>query len=299
MEINKENKNLNRRRAFRIYEQVNLLFHKIDSVDKNISSSSITYQLSQSLATDNSDSAQLLPDSHSQENDSLNVNISSSGISFTCKEDLIAGDYLIVRLLLLSSMTVIISCCKVVYIKPSNPFEKNRYPYQVGAQFINLKTVERELLHKHINKKKIQQLLVNGLITSFILAALLMPDMAVEFFLGICSFLIDELIEIVHVIYEIIEYGLDHLIENTFHTDLQATQTINFYTQIILAFAISYPLVRITYSTSKNILFCSHVFYCRKKASFFFYWGELSLLYKIGIISSIILVITSYLLFFI
>jgi len=222
MDINKANNNLNRRRAFRIYEQVDLFFHKIDSVDKipeSIPANTISDHVGESLAERYIISEQSLPDSLNQENDSLNVNISTSGISFTCKEELVAGDYLIIRLFLLSSMQVVMTCCKVVHIKPSNPFEKNHYPYQVGAQFVNLKPEDQELLHRHIKKKKTQGLVINGLLASFIIATLLMPDMALELFLGLCSFLIDELIEIAHVIYELIEFSLDHLIEMTLHTD--------------------------------------------------------------------------------
>ena len=298
MDINKANNNSNRRRAFRIYEQVDLFFHKSDSEDE-IQESIPANTIKESLAKSYIASEQSLPDSLNQENDSLNVNISTSGISFTCKEELVAGDHLIIRLFLLSSMKVVIACCKVVYIKPSNPFEKNHYPYQVGAQFVNLKPEDQALLHRHIKKKKTQGLVINGLLASFIIAILIMPDMALELFLGLCSFLIDELIEIAHLMYEFIEFSLDHLIEMTFHTDMQNTQTIGFYTQIFFGVVISYPLIRIIYSTSKSIFFAIRVFYCRKKASLFYYWGEQTLLYKTGLISSGVMTITCYLLFFI
>ena len=302
MDINKTNNNLNRRRAFRIYEQVDLFFHKLESADErqqSIDVSNISDHVSQSLAFTNSESEQSLPDSHSQENDSLDVNISSSGISFTCKEKLVAGDHLIIRLFLLSSMTVIMTCCKVVYIKPSNPFEKNHYPYQVGAQFVNLKPEDQALLHRHINKKKHLRLLVNGLLASFFITLFMMPDLAFELFLGLCSFMIDEVVEILNLSYEMFEFSLDHLIENIFHTDMKATQTIGFYTQIIVGLALSYPLIRLIYSTTKNVIFASRLFYGRKKSSFFYYWGEQTLLYKIGLISIGIMAITCYLLFFI
>ncbi len=301
MNTSKENNNSNRRRAFRVYEQVNLLFHQIEYIDDrpdNNSSISIADHISHSLATKNAPEKSL-PDSYSQENDSLNVNISSTGISFTCKEKLHAGDYLCIRLFLLSSMTMIMTCCRVVYIKPSNPFEKNRYPNQVGAEFVNLQSEDQDLLDKYINKKKKQRLLINVCLTALIMTTLLMPDTVYEMVSGLCSFLFDNVLELLHLLYEIFEFGIDHLIESVFHMGLQATQTISFYTQLILALAIAYPAIRICYSIVKKLLFSSRKFYCRKKSSLLYYWGEQSFFYKVGVIFSGIMAITCYLLFFI
>ncbi|WP_157204105.1 PilZ domain-containing protein [Methylomonas methanica] len=114
---------LNRRVAFRIYEQANLFYRKIDrdrhmQAPENFDALLSNSDLSDAAAPD------ALPDSQSRENDTLNVNISASGIAFTSKDSLQAGDYLMLRILLLSSMTAIMTCCKVVYCQTQQPLRK-------------------------------------------------------------------------------------------------------------------------------------------------------------------------------
>ncbi len=99
MDTSNDNKNLNRRRAFRIYDQINLLYHKIESINESLdnkSPSSITEHIGCSLSQTETESKKSLPVSYSQENDTLNVNISANGISFTCKEELLVGDHLVI-----------------------------------------------------------------------------------------------------------------------------------------------------------------------------------------------------------
>lgn len=300
MDTNKtKNNNSNRRRAFRIIEQVDLFFHKLDPQQQTDFNSLITQSTPLDYPPPSSNLEQSFPSSSIKESDSLNVNISASGISFTCKEQLMADDYIMVRVLLLSSMTVITACCKVIYSKPSNPYEKNQYPYLVGAQFVNLKPQDEALLSRHVHKKKNRQLIANGLWLSLIMMALIVPDVVFDFIVGLGSFLIDEVIEITHLLYELFEYSLDHLIEHTFHTEIHQTQIIVFYIQLALALALTYPLARGIYSGFKQLIsgFCS--FYIRKKSSVGYWWGVQSLLYQVGLISTVIMVTIVYLLFFV
>lgn len=306
MDIDQAKKNnLNRRRAFRIIEQVDLFYHPVESYQATEGKPEFNNMITQALINSNASSSDLssveqrLPDSHSKENETLNVNISSSGISFTCEDKLMAGDYLMIRVLLLSSMTVIMTCCKVVYCRPSNPFEDNQYPYLVGTHFVNLKQEDKELLSQHINKKRTRLFIANTLLASFIVTVLMMPDLALELLLGFCSFLFDEFIEVAHLTYEFVEYSLDHMIEHVFHTALHETQIIVFYIQIVLGFALLYPLVKGIIKVFKNMFFSCGYFYNRKKSSMLYYWGEQSLLYKTGIISTLLFVSTCYVLFFI
>jgi len=306
MDIDKtNNENLNRRRAFRIIEPVDLFYHPIDLNHEDQATIDINSVIAQAVIESHSPATTEqhidpnFPKSKTEDNDALNVNISSSGISFTCKEKLKAYDYLIIRVLLLSSMTVITSCCKVVYSKPSNPFEKNQYPYLIGAQFVNLKTEDKELLDRHINKKRTRKFIVNSLLAILIVSILIMPDLALEYFIGFCSFLFDELIEMAHLSYEFIEYGLDLFIEHTFHTGMQETQIIVFYIQIALALVLSYPVIRGAISIIKNLYSSFCCFFSRKKSSLLYVWGEQSFWYQVGLISTGIFVISSYLLFFI
>jgi hypothetical protein len=302
------NKNLNRRREFRIVEQADIFYHKIDVNPErktklafnNIAANATDQPLhTNSSSTSPSSINQFLPDSQSQENDTLNVNISSSGISFTCKEELQPGDYLMVRVLLLSGMTVITTCCKVVYSKPSNPFEDDHYPYLVGAQFVNLKQEDKELLDNYVNKKRARQFTINALLASFIIAIIMMPDLALELLLELFSFLFETFIEIAYLLNETIEYTIDHWVEVIFHMEIHNTEITTFYLELALGLALLYPLSRMMFTAIKNYIYRCRVFYFRKKASIQYYWHEQTLWYKAGLTSAGIFLLTCYALFFI
>lgn len=286
-----EKNDSNRRRAFRVYEEVDLIFHKIDFNQeqlKNTGFNNILSTVVQSFDTTPSSSTPtliepLLPASHSQKNNTLNINISSTGISFTCNEKLMVADYLMIRVLLLSSMTVITTSCKVVYVKPSNPHEKNQYPYTIGARFIKLKSEDQKILDEHIKGKRSRRLMVKGVLAFFILIFIQVPELVVEQIVDLFSFIIEECIEVLHLFYELVEYGLDLLVEHTFHTDMRSTQTIVFYVQAILTIALSTPLFRKLFSFSKNLFHSCQLYLYRKKSSMFYSWDEKTLECKVGL----------------
>jgi len=300
--VNTENNNLNRRQAFRVYEQVDLVFHKIEfnqeqfnntSFNKILNSTVQSFNAETLSSTANTSVESFIPASYSQKNETLNINISSSGISFTSKEELDSGDYLMMRVLLLSSMIVITTCCKVVYIKPSNPYEKNQYPYTIGVRFIKLKQEDKDLLDKHVKKKRTRLLIMNALLVCFILVVIQVPDLIFELAADFFSFIFDGCIEVFHLFYEIIEYGLDQIIEHVFHTDMQNTQMIVFYIQTLVFISLSFPLFRVISSFCKKSFYHWQLFLYRKKSSLLYCWREQTLLGKVGVISLVIL-LTSF-----
>ena len=92
-----------------------------------------------------------------KENETRNVNISATGIAFNCEEELKQGDYLEIKMLLVSSMAVIVTYGKVVYCRHSQPND-NQYPHFIGVDFINMKDEDREMLIKYVVKKQLQQI---------------------------------------------------------------------------------------------------------------------------------------------
>lgn len=294
-------KNKNRRVSFRIYDQVNLFYKKIDEKlltepYPNFDTISAVPSLSTDIGTESQDSALLLPKLKEklsgtvmprpiiEENDTLDVNISASGMAFTCEDAFEEGDYLAVKILLLSSMAVIVTYCKVVYCKNSNPYESH-YPYLVGAHFIDMKDEDRELLIKHVAKKKVQQLVVKGFILAVVVTVIAMPDVVFGLLFELFHFLFELFLHIIHLVFEFIESNLDHLIEHLFHTDLHQTQVIVFY--ILLSFGL-YGLYRLwralplLYRRCKRSLIA---YWSRKKASLLFYWGEQTLLDKCKLVA--------------
>jgi hypothetical protein len=92
-----------------------------------------------------------------KENDTRNVNISATGIAFNCEEMLKEGDYLEIKMLLVSSMAVIVTYGKVVYCRHHQSTD-SKYPHFVGVDFINMKDEDREMLIKYVVKKQLQQI---------------------------------------------------------------------------------------------------------------------------------------------
>ena len=92
-----------------------------------------------------------------KENDTRNVNVSATGIAFNCEEVLKTGDYLEIKMMLISSMAVIVTYGKVVYCK-NGQSNDSQYPYFVGVDFLNMKDEDREMLIKYVVKKQLQQI---------------------------------------------------------------------------------------------------------------------------------------------
>ncbi len=292
-----EQKKSNRRVALRVYEEVNLFYQKINSsqdgqdqfcVDPTLKS------IAQSELSSGSTIDSSLPYSRSLQNDTLNVNISSSGIAFTCMEELKAGDNLLLRILFLSSMTAVMTSCKVIYCKPSNPYEINRHPYSIGAQFINITAEDTELLNQHVNTIRKKQFIIKGLITAFILSILSAPGHAWELLVGFLHHLLEIILHMLHLVFEFLEMGLDHVIEHHFHTGTHETQVVVFYTLITFGLV---PLYFLGHKSLRAIarLKASVLLYgARKKSSWLYYWGQQNLLDKFKIVGIGCLAITGY-----
>jgi len=94
-------------------------------------------------------------DSDISESSVRNANISATGIAFESDESVEVGELLEVKLLLSSCFAVIAIFGKVVYCKENRD---NSMPFQVGIDYINLKDQDREVLIKHVVKRQMQQI---------------------------------------------------------------------------------------------------------------------------------------------
>jgi PilZ domain-containing protein len=86
-----------------------------------------------------------------------NVNMSASGIAFECEEAMQAGECLEIKMLLASSMTVIATYGKVIHCKHKAD-DDSEYPFLVGVDYYNMKDQDKELLIKHVVKRQMQQI---------------------------------------------------------------------------------------------------------------------------------------------
>lgn len=306
-------KNKNRRVSFRIYDEVNLFYQKIDETlltepqpasDDILKASSWPTDIervSQDSALLLPKLEKILPDDmtpglHFDENETLNVNISASGMAFNCEDALKEGDYLAIRILLVSSMVTIVTYCKVVYCKNSNPYE-GQQPYLVGAHFINMTDEDRELLVKHVAKKRLQQTWIRGVILAAVMAIIVAPDVVFGSLFELLHFMLEHFLEFIHLTFEFIESNLDKLVEHLFETDLHQTQVIVFY---IIASFVLYSLYRLWRAVPP---FCRQfkknqiAYWSRKKASLLYYWREQSLFNKIKLVVISVAAITCYIFF--
>jgi len=305
-------KNKNRRVFFRIYDEVNLFYQKIDeeqltepyldvdslanipSLSTDVERGSQYSALLPGLKKNRPDIA--TPEVLFNESETCNVNISVSGMAFSCEEALKEGDYLAIKILLASGMAVIVTFGKVVYCKNIQAID-SQHPYFVGAHFINMKDEDRELLTGYVAKKRSQQIRVRGLILAAAIAVIVAPDVVIGLLLELLHFLFEHFLEIIHLSFEFIELNLDHLVEHLFHTDLHQTQVIVFYT---IATFVVYGLYRLLralpsfYRRCKNSLLsaCAH-----QKASLLYYWREQSLTNKCKLIVIGVAAVTCYVFF--
>ncbi|PPC89926.1 MAG: pilus assembly protein PilZ [Methylobacter sp.] len=86
-----------------------------------------------------------------------NVNLSAAGLAFESEEALEQSAFLEIKMTLVSCMAVIVTYGRVVYCKP-NPVTSSTYPYMVGVDYVNMKEQDREVLIKHVLKKQLQQI---------------------------------------------------------------------------------------------------------------------------------------------
>ena len=281
-------KNKNRRVFFRIFDEVNLFYKKIDekrATELNPVSDQNFNDLSWS--TDTKPELPLprlkknLPDLKG--NESRHVSISASGMAFVCEDALKEGDYLAMKIFLAPSMKTIVTYGKVVYCK-SSQLNDSRYPYFSGIRFVNMEGEDRELLTRHVEKKRLKQRRLDVFILAVVIMVIAAPAMVFGFLFELSHFLLELFLESSHLTFEFIEENLDHLIEHLFDTDLHQTQIIVFYILAPIIFYGFYRLWRVFPSFCRRHKRNMSVYWSWKKASMLFYWREQSLFNKIKLI---------------
>lgn len=305
-------KDRNRRGYFRIYDEVNLSYKKID--EKPVDEPPFFFDTilnDRSFSTDNEsvsqDSASSLPrlekdlpELEFKEHESHNVNISASGMAFKCNDALNEGDLLVIKILLASSMAVIVTYSQVVYCKDlqsdGSPND-SPHPYFVGTHFIDIKHEDQALLIKHVDKKRALQNWINGIIMATLITVIAVPDVVFGLLFELLHFLIERIFESIHIGFEFIELSLDHLVEHLFHTDLHQTQVIVFYIMLFFGLYGLYLLWRALPPFCRRLKQNLFIAYEFKKASWLFFWREQSLVDKIKVVVIAVVAIASYVFF--
>jgi len=280
------NRQSDRRRAFRIYEQVDLCYQKLDTLSElqNV-------DIHEPLQEAHPHTTNGLPESHAECNTTRNVNISSSGVSFTCQEALQPGDYLMLRILLLSDKTAITSCCKVVYCIPSNPYEPDRFPHTVGVQFVNLRPEDKNLLEQHIQQKRTFQTIKWVIFSLLLLFLIYEPGLFIEELIGLSEILYEFILEAAYYLDEFVNYLFSALLE-AMGLSKSATQITGFYLQNTLYLAVAaYLLIKVIPNKIKSLFYRLERYIYRKKSSLGFFWSQAGWLKKTFIVSLCLLLL--------
>jgi len=264
---------VNRRDARRIYERINLFYRRLP-----VAAGADSYRALAAL------DETTLPFSESTENDTLQANISAGGIAFTCREELLPGDYLQLRILLLASLTTISTHGKVVYCKPSNPYENDRFPFTVGARFVNLTDADKALINRHIDSRNRQRWLLTALAGGLLFGLLLAPEIAWHLLIGLIHHVFEIILHVMHLAFEYAEVGLDHLVEHAFHTDTHQTQVIVFYILVLIIGGLAFLILRRIPAWFRACLAGLMLFASRKKSSFLYFWQQQSVAGKYKLI---------------
>ncbi|MGZ8094675.1 MAG: PilZ domain-containing protein [Methylosarcina sp.] len=85
------------------------------------------------------------------------INLSASGLAFDSEEAVEKGKFLELRLLLLSSRVLMVTCCKVIQCT-KNSLSEGGGPYLITVDFVRMKEQDRDLLIQHLVKRQIQQI---------------------------------------------------------------------------------------------------------------------------------------------
>lgn len=182
-----------RRRYFRIKDEILLFYKQLDSDDipadgsfkeKTVDSFSLTAALSH-LSEDTRvqlklldknypdvagylkildrkinmiAQAVLLNDSTMEGQSSREVDLSASGLAFASEKAIKPESVLELKMILPPSLMVIITYGKVVHCRYNAESENEQFPYSIGVDFLSLDENDRELLIRHIVKRQMVQL---------------------------------------------------------------------------------------------------------------------------------------------
>jgi hypothetical protein len=293
-------RNKNRRVSFRIYDEVNLFYQKVDEKLLTEPQPAIDNVLNvPAWATDIERGAAnqvlglsglerklpdvMMADFQFNEHETFDVNISATGMAFNSEDALKEGDYLVIKILL-SSMAEIVTYGQVVYCN-ANQVNDSQYPYFIGAHFIYMEDESKGLLNKHLERKRAQQRWINGFILAAAITVIGAPATVFGLLLELLHFLLEVFLHGLHLAFEFIESNLDHLVEHLFETDVHETQIIVFYT--IVPFVL-YGLYRLLRAIPPFCRWCKKkqiAYWSRKKARLLFYWREQSLFNKIKLVA--------------
>lgn len=181
----------NRRRFFRITDEVDLTYRVVDAHEIAKSSHITnhilgTCDLSAALASITQESTKLvhriekkqpeliqylklleekidliaqavLSDKLTESNNTSKINLSASGLAFQCHEVLPAGAFLELKMVLASIRVLLVTCCKVIQCEQRRTAD-GLPAFQISADFINLSEQDRDLLIQHLVKRQMQQI---------------------------------------------------------------------------------------------------------------------------------------------
>jgi PilZ domain len=264
---------LNRRAAFRIYDEFELQFRKINPAHQHPLQSEWT------VNTDaNQPQLQAISGTH-------HVNVSASGIAFNAKQHLEAGDYLMLDMQLPAHKKRINTVARVVYCRLNNPYDNDGFPYTIGTQFVNMTPQETEIVHQYVERRRKRQRIMRIIYAVLGFMVLAEPDGAFHLLEELLHHLLEEVLHVMHLVFEVFEESLDVVVEHLFESGRHDTQVIVFYIIVTIILGLLSLQLRKFPAWLKKKRTRIKRYFNRKKSSLLYHWSEQSAMQKAKTIS--------------
>lgn len=97
-------------------------------------------------------------------------------------------------------------------------------------------------------------------------------------------------LEVVHNLFEVFELAIEHSIEHLFHTSRHTTQVITFYIIMAIAIVLLYRLMKVMPAWVQAAHDHLLAYWVRRKTQVQLFWLSLTLLHKVALIASSLVV---------
>ncbi|AMK77889.1 MULTISPECIES: hypothetical protein [Methylomonas] len=119
-------------------------------------------------------------------------------------------------------------------------------------------------------------------IVGLIALSVAMYDMVIDLFLNVLHLCF----ELLHILYEWFELGIEHSVEHLFHTSRHGSQIVTFYILLLIAGLLLYGLWRVMPRLCRRCVQFLVLTWERRKTECHYYWLSLPLVNKVKLLST-------------
>lgn len=123
---------------------------------------------------------------------------------------------------------------------------------------------------------------IDLVIVGLIALSIAMYDMVIDLFMNVLHLCF----ELIHILYEWFELGIEHTVEHLFHTSRHGSQIVTFYILLLIASLLLYGLWRILPRLYQKFIQFLFQAWERRKIEYRYYWLSLPLINKVKLLST-------------